>query len=67
VLDVLRACSPQGLRETKLLLTAGMLDSFEARAPALADLSARLFGSSEAAEGMAAFLEKRPPPWAVAD
>jgi enoyl-CoA hydratase len=67
VLDVLRACSPQGLRETKLLLTAGMLDSFEARAPALADLSARLFGSGEAAEGMAAFLEKRPPPWAVAD
>ncbi len=67
VLDVLRACSPQGLRETKLLLTAGMLDSFEVRAPALADLSARLFGSQEAAEGMAAFLEKRPPPWAVAD
>jgi enoyl-CoA hydratase len=67
VLDVLRACSPQGLRETKLLLTAGMLDSFEARAPALADLSARLFGSSEAAEGMAAFLEKRPPSWAALD
>lgn len=67
VLDVLRACSPQGLRETKLLLTAGMLDSFEARAPALADLSARLFGSAEAAEGMAAFLEKRPPPWAAPD
>jgi enoyl-CoA hydratase len=67
VLDVLRACSPQGLRETKLLLTAGMLDSFGARAPALADLSARLFGSNEAAEGMAAFLEKRPPSWAAPD
>jgi enoyl-CoA hydratase len=66
VLDVLRACSPQSLRETKPLLTAGMLDSFEARAPALADQSARLFGSEEAAEGMAAFLEKRPPSWAVA-
>jgi enoyl-CoA hydratase/carnithine racemase len=27
-------------------------------------LSARLFDSAEAAEGMAAFLEKRPPAWA---
>src|SRR5580692_3386281 len=61
VLDLLRACSPQGLRETKPLLTSGMLDGFEARAEALADLSARLFGSQEAAEGMAAFLEKRKP------
>jgi enoyl-CoA hydratase len=67
LLDVLRACSPQGLRETKPLLTSGMLDAFEARAEALADQSARLFGSQEAAEGMAAFLEKRKPSWAVAD
>jgi enoyl-CoA hydratase len=67
VLDLLRACSPQGLRETKPLLTSGMLDGFEARAEALADLSARLFGSQEAAEGMAAFLEKRKPSWAAAD
>src|SRR5580698_2318968 len=66
VLDLLRACSPQGLRETKPLLTSGMLDGFEARAEALADLSARLFGSQEAAEGMAAFLEKRKPSWAAA-
>jgi enoyl-CoA hydratase len=44
-----------------------MLDAFEARAEALADQSARLFGSQEAAEGMAAFLEKRKPSWAVAD
>ena len=35
VLDALRACSPQGLRETKPLLTAGMADAFEARAQAL--------------------------------
>ena len=33
-----------------------MLDGFDARADALAELSARLFGSAEAAEGMAAFL-----------
>src|SRR5215831_6532880 len=31
VLAALRACSPQGLRETKPLLTAGILDAFEAR------------------------------------
>ncbi len=32
-----------------------------------ADLSAELFGSEEAAEGMAAFLGKRKPPWAGDD
>jgi enoyl-CoA hydratase len=65
VLDALRACSPQGLRETKPLLTARILDDFDTRADALAEQSARLFGSEEAAEGMAAFLAKRPPPWAA--
>jgi len=65
VLDALRAASPQGLRETKPLLTPAVLDGFEARAEELAELSARLFGSAEAAEGMAAFLEKRPPTWAT--
>jgi enoyl-CoA hydratase len=63
VLDALRAASPQGLRETKPLLTTAILDGFEARAEVLAEQSARLFGSAEAAEGMAAFLEKRPPSW----
>jgi enoyl-CoA hydratase len=63
VLDALRAASPQGLRETKPLLTAAILAAFEASADALAQQSARLFGSAEAAEGMAAFLEKRPPAW----
>ncbi len=66
VLDALRAASPQGLRETKPLLTAGMLEAFDAKADALAALSARLFASAEAAEGMAAFLQKRRPSW-VAD
>lgn len=63
VLDALRSCSPQGLRETKPLLTAGILQAFEARAEALAEQSARLFGTNEAAEGMSAFLAKRPPSW----
>ncbi len=65
VLDALRAASPQGLRETKPLLTASMLDAFDARASELAALSARLFASAEAAEGMASFLQKRPPSWAA--
>jgi enoyl-CoA hydratase len=65
VLDALRACSPQGLRETKPLLTRELLDGFDARADALAEQSARLFASDEAAEGMAAFMQKRPPSWAA--
>ncbi len=65
VLDALRTASPQGLRETKPLLTSGLLAGFDSRADDLAELSARLFGSAEAAEGMAAFLAKRPPSWAA--
>jgi enoyl-CoA hydratase len=63
VLDALRAASPQGLRETKLLLTRDVLAGFDSNAPGLAMLSARLFSSAEAAEGMAAFREKRRPAW----
>jgi len=65
VLDALRAASPQGLRETKPLLTPELLAGFDTRAQDLADLSARLFDSAEAAEGMAAFLAKRKPSWAA--
>jgi enoyl-CoA hydratase len=64
VLDALRAASPQGLRETKPLLTPELLAGFDARAQELTELSARLFGTEEAAEGMAAFLAKRKPAWA---
>jgi enoyl-CoA hydratase len=62
VLDALRACSPQGLRETKMLLARDVLDGFDARAATLAELSARLFASPEAAEAMNTFLTKRNPP-----
>lgn len=60
-----RLSSPQGLAETKKLTTAAVLDEFDRRADALAADSARLFASAEAREGMMAFLEKRPPSWAV--
>jgi enoyl-CoA hydratase len=33
----------------------------------MATLSARLFASEEAREGMTAFAEKRPPRWAVTE
>ena len=62
VLDALRKASPQGLRETKPLTTRAVrFDDAEA----LAEQSARLFASDEAREGMASFLEKRPPRWAL--
>lgn len=62
--DALRSCSPQGLAETKPLTTQGVREAFLARAEQMQALSARLFGSEEAKEGMRAFLEKRPPRWA---
>ncbi|GAA2015962.1 enoyl-CoA hydratase family protein [Catenulispora yoronensis] len=64
LLDVLRKCSPQGLAESKKLLTAPILAAFDERADTLASTSARLFASEEAVEGMTAFLQRRPPRWA---
>lgn len=59
----LQECSPQGLAESKHLLTMRMLDDFDRYAEGLAAQSARLFGSAEAVEGVTAFLQKRPPSW----
>lgn len=64
VLDGLRKGSPQGLAESKRLVTAGVLGAFDADTDALAEQSARLFRSAEAREGMTAFLERRAPAWA---
>lgn len=63
VLDGVRRGSPQGLAESKRLVTAGVLDVFERETGNLAELSARLFASEEAREGMTAFLERRDPAW----
>ncbi|MFI9275466.1 enoyl-CoA hydratase family protein [Kitasatospora sp. NPDC052896] len=65
VLAALRLASPQGLAETKRLVTADVLRSFGQDAEARVEQSARLFGSPEAQEGMRSFLEKRPARWAV--
>ncbi|HJQ41524.1 MAG TPA: enoyl-CoA hydratase family protein [Jatrophihabitantaceae bacterium] len=64
ILDALRSCSPQGLAETKPLTTRPVRDELAARGAEMQALSARLFGSDEAREGMLAFLQKRPPAWA---
>jgi enoyl-CoA hydratase len=63
ITGALRNCSPQGLAETKPLTTRAVREAFEARSDELQTLSARLFGSDEAREGMLAFLQKRPPRW----
>jgi enoyl-CoA hydratase len=63
VLDGLRRGSPQGLRESKRLVTAEVLRTFDRDTDSLAELSARLFASDEAREGMTAFLERREPEW----
>jgi enoyl-CoA hydratase len=63
VLDGLRRASPQGLAETKRLLTARVRKAFDRDAEALTALTARLFSSPQAREGMTAFLERRDPVW----
>ena len=57
--------SPQGLAASKALTTATILAGFDRDAEHLTRESARLFVSDEAREGMLAFLQKRPPAWAV--
>ena len=64
LVTALRQGSPQGLEQSKKLLTAPVLAAFDADADALASASARLFASEEAREGMTAFLQRRPPKWA---
>ena len=62
--ELVRA-SPQGLRETKMLLNARVLERMDAEGDALVALSSRLFASEEAHEGMSAFRDRRPPRWAA--
>ncbi|AKU15395.1 enoyl-CoA hydratase family protein [Luteipulveratus mongoliensis] len=64
ILDALRKASPQGLRETKRLTTAGVRRTLTDGGGAMTELSSWLFGSEEAREGMLSFLERRPPRWA---
>ncbi|MFF2365040.1 enoyl-CoA hydratase family protein [Streptomyces sp. NPDC058122] len=65
ILDGLRRAAPEALAETKALLTAKVLETFDRDAADLTALSARLFSSAQAREGMTAFLERRDPAWVV--
>ncbi|MEV5607974.1 enoyl-CoA hydratase family protein [Streptomyces sp. NPDC052225] len=65
VLDGLRRASPQALEETKQLLTVKVLEAFDRDAEPLTALSARLFATDAAREGMTAFLERRDPAWVL--
>ncbi|PAY23981.1 enoyl-CoA hydratase [Dietzia natronolimnaea] len=67
LVDAFRPCSPQGLAENKALLAAPILADLDARGEDLAGVTARLFTTAEVAEGMTAFLERRPPSWATPD
>ncbi|MUL68290.1 enoyl-CoA hydratase [Mycobacterium sp. CBMA 234] len=61
--DEITKGSPQGLATSKALTTAAILADFDRDAEKLAKLSAQLFVSDEAREGMMAFLQKRTPNW----
>lgn len=63
VADLL-AGGPEALAATKSLLTRVPALDFDEAMRWTAELSARLFAGAEAAEGMAAFLERRRPVWA---
>ncbi|WP_435594566.1 enoyl-CoA hydratase family protein [Streptomyces panacea] len=63
ILDALRKGSPQGLAESKKLLTAPVLAAFDQYAEDLVQRSASLFATAEAREGMSAFLERRDATW----
>ncbi|HCT76436.1 MAG TPA: enoyl-CoA hydratase family protein [Micromonosporaceae bacterium] len=67
-LKQIKETSPQGAAETKKLLNRSRRQSLVDNAGAMVDLSARLFASPEAQEGIHAFLQRRPASWlTVAD
>ncbi|MBK9296420.1 MAG: enoyl-CoA hydratase family protein [Candidatus Microthrix sp.] len=59
-----RRCSAQGLAASKQLTTHAMLTTFDSDAERLIEMSATLFSSEDAQEGIASFMERRPPRWA---
>lgn len=63
VLDDLRQCSPNAIRECKKLLFEVMGKDLDATADTRADLLQTLRMSEEGIEGMMAFVQKRPARW----
>jgi methylglutaconyl-CoA hydratase len=60
----LRLGAPGALHGAKQLVDLVPTMALDEALPALAAMSQRWFASAEAAEGMAAFQQKRPPSWA---
>ncbi|MFD3806139.1 enoyl-CoA hydratase family protein [Streptomyces sp. NPDC058611] len=65
VLAGLRQASPQGLAATKALTAAAVRETLDRDGARLAELSAGLFASAEAREGITARFERRDPSWAL--
>jgi enoyl-CoA hydratase len=61
----LRKASPQGLVASKRLANREVREAIERHGEEMVELSARLFASEEAHEGMTAFLERRVPRWSA--
>ena len=64
VVSQLLLAHPSALAATKRILTEVPEMSRDHAFAAMVELSAKLFSSPEAHEGMSAFLERRPPSWA---
>ena len=65
VVDDLLLGAPGALAAAKQLLTRVPSMEFDAALDWAGDLSAGLFAAPEGREGMAAYLKKRPPSWAI--
>ncbi|WP_374774540.1 enoyl-CoA hydratase family protein [Streptomyces sp. NBC_01310] len=65
VLAGLRKASPQGLAATKALTAAAVCEALARDGARLTELSAGLFASAEAREGITARFERRDPSWAL--
>jgi enoyl-CoA hydratase len=66
VLDAIRKGSPQGLAEAKPMTTRTVRAAFDEQGDEVVAMSARLFVTDDVQEGIASFLEKRPPRWVIA-
>ncbi|WP_405530636.1 enoyl-CoA hydratase family protein [Streptomyces avidinii] len=65
VLAGLRKASPQGLAATKALTAAAVREALARDGSRLTELSAGLFASAEAREGITARFERREPSWSL--
>ncbi|QTI46125.1 enoyl-CoA hydratase family protein [Streptomyces nojiriensis] len=65
VLAGLRKASPQGLAATKALTSAAVREALTRDGSRLTELSAGLFASAEAREGITARFERREPSWSL--